>query len=68
MTHVDNAKGVEVKAKTESHCVLHVINCTTRALSCSFDFLLENSPSWLKLVVVFFRICRPMLALDVILN
>jgi hypothetical protein len=29
MTHVDNAKGVEVKAKTGSHCVLHVINCAT---------------------------------------
>lgn len=68
MTHVDNAKGVEVNAKTESHCVLHIIYCVTSALSSSFEFLLENRPPWLRLVLVFFRLCGPMLALDVILN
>jgi len=64
MNYVDNAKGVEVKAKTESHCV-YVINCVTSALSSSFEFLPENRPPCLRLVVVFFRLCRPLLALEV---
>jgi hypothetical protein len=68
MTHVDTANGVEVKAKTESHS-LHVIrvNCATCALSFSFEFLLENRQSCMRLALFFFSLCRPMLALEVIL-
>jgi len=57
-------KGVEVKAKTESHCV-HVINCVNSALSSSVKFLPENRPPQLRIVVVFFRLCRPLLPLEV---
>ena len=67
MTHVDPAKVVEVKEKNESYCV-RVIKCAVCALSSSFEFLLENRLQWLRLVVVFFRLSRPMLALKVILN
>jgi hypothetical protein len=45
MTHVETAKGGEVKERTESHSVcVRVINRDACVLSSRFEFLLENRP------------------------